>query len=115
LNGAAAIADGPNPPTTAVNQVSTFTGTAFSLSATPPPGATYEPLLIFPPGSVARSAGSSSIDISGYLQGVAIQLGSGRVFVAGEAGSLTAQGTFGMQFTPENERYVLNIIDWLDY
>jgi hypothetical protein len=115
LNGAAAIADGPNPPATAVDQVSTFTGTAFSVSATPPGIATYEPLLIFPAGSIAKTETSSSFDISGYLQGVAIQFGAGRVYVAGEAGSLTAQNTFGMQFTPENERYLLNVVDWLDY
>jgi hypothetical protein len=96
-----------------VNQVSTFAGTAFSVSPTPPADASYEPVLVFPPGATTRSAGSV-VDISGFLQGVAIQLAAGRVYVSGEAGGLTAQVTFGMQFTPENERFLRNIIAWLD-
>ena len=113
LNGAAAVADGPSPPATAVDAVSTFSGTAFSISATPPLDASYEPVLVFPPGSTARS-GAGTVDIGGFLQGVAVQLGSGRVYVSGEAGGLTAQLGFGMQATPENERFLRNVIAWLD-
>jgi len=113
LNGAATVANGPSPPATAVNAVSTFSGSAFSISATPPLDASYEPVLVFAPGSTARS-GSATVDIGGLLQGVAIQLGSGRVYVSGEAGGLTAQLAFGMQVTPENERFLRNVIAWLD-
>ena len=41
------------------------------------------------------------------------QLGAGRIFVSGEAGGLTAQDSFGMQETPQNERYVRNVMWWL--
>jgi hypothetical protein len=96
-----------------VDAVSTFSGTAFSISATPPLDASYEPVLVFPPGSTARS-GAGTVDIGGFLQGVAVQLGAGRVYVSGEAGGLTAQLGFGMQMTPENERFLRNVIAWLD-
>ena len=64
-------------------------------------------MLTFPPGS-KRS-------LEGLLQGVTIELGAGRVYVSGESGGLTAQDSFGMQFTPQNAQYVLNIVHWLDY
>jgi cysteine-rich repeat protein len=112
LNGSSFFANG-RTAAERINEVTTFTGTAFSISATPPPQASFEPALTFPPGVMGRSD-STSIDLGGYLQGVAIRFGLGRVFVSGEAGALTAQSSFGMQFTPDNEQYVLNIIHWLD-
>lgn len=51
--------------------------------------------------------------MSGFLEAVAIRYGAGRVFVSAEAGGLTAQSTFGMQRTPENERYLRNVLWWL--
>jgi hypothetical protein len=45
---------------------------------------------------------------------VAIQFGAGRIYVSGESGGLTAQTSFGMQFTPQNEQFLRNIIHWLD-
>ena len=86
--------------------MTTFTGTAFSISPTPPPTASYEPVLTFPV--------DSPHNLDGLLQAVTIQLGAGRVYVSGESGGLTAQDSFGMQFTPDNAQYVLNIIHWLD-
>jgi hypothetical protein len=95
-----------SPITAGVDEVSTFTGTAVRIAPSPPPQATYEPVLTLPPGA------PNSAD--GWLQGVAIQFGAGRVYVSAESGGLTAQNTFGMQETPDNERYVRNIVHWLD-
>jgi hypothetical protein len=92
-----------------INEVSTFFGTFYAPLAMPPVIAQYEGVLVFPPGSVAHG-----LPIAGFWQGVAIQFGAGKVYLAGEAGSLTAQNTFGMQITPDNEQYVLNIAHWLD-
>jgi hypothetical protein len=104
LNGASVIANGTGADTV-VNEVTTFTGTAFSISPSPPADASYEAVLTFPPGTPK---------LAGLLQGVAIQLGAGRVYVSGESGGLTAQNAFGMQFTPDNEQYLRNVIHWLD-
>ena len=101
LNGNAAVANGPGPDSM-VDEVTTFTGTAFRIAPNPPAAAQFEPVLVFGPGSGLEG-----------LQGVAIRFGAGRVFVAGEAGSLTAQEDFGMQLTWDNERYVRNIAWWL--
>ena len=64
------------------------------------------PILTFPPDSPSNA--------DGWLQGVAIQFGAGRVYVSGESGGLTAQNSFGMQETPDNEQFVRNIVHWLD-
>src|SRR5262249_8466792 len=106
LNGASVIANG-TAPGDVVDEVTTFTGTAFSISPTPAPQASYEPVLTFPPGTRGG--------LDGLLQGVAIQFGAGRVYVSGESGGLTAQNSFGMQFTPGNEQFLRNIIHWLDH
>jgi hypothetical protein len=106
LNGASVIANGTVPAET-IDEVTTFTGSAFSISPLPPAQAQYEAVLTYP----LDTPGSSD----GLLQGVTIQFGAGRVYVSGESGGLTAQNRFGMQFTPDNEQYVLNIIHWLDY
>jgi hypothetical protein len=111
LVASSAVAIGPAPDT-AVDEVTTFTGTAFRVAADPPPEAQFEPVLTFPPGFTGTSAGEV-VDLGGYLQGVAIRFGAGRVYVSGEAGGLTAQNTFGMQFTPDNERFLRNILWWL--
>ncbi len=105
LNGAAVVANGPGPDT-AVDSVETFTGTGFTISSSPPPDAQFESVLILPP------------ELGGELQGVAISFGAGRVFVAGEAASLSAQrqadgDPMGMNAHPGNERYLRNILWWL--
>jgi hypothetical protein len=105
LNPAAVIANGTDPAEV-VDEVTTFAGTAFSIDAVPPPQAQYEPVLTFPPDAPAR--------VGGLLQGVAIQFGAGRVYVSGESGGLTAQTSFGMQFTVGNEQFLRNVIHWLD-
>ena len=112
LNGASEIANGPDS-SRAVATFTTFTGTAFSISATPPAGASYEPVLTLPSG-VSGSSGSDSLDVGGLLQGVAIHFGSGRVYVAGEAGGLTVQTSIqGLRKNPGNEGLLRNILWWL--
>ena len=95
-----------SPITIGVGEVTTFTGTAFRI-ATPLPQATYDAILTFPP--------DSPNNLDGWNQGMAIQFGAGRVYISGESGGLTAQTSFGMQETPDNEQYVRNIVHWLDY
>jgi cysteine-rich repeat protein len=106
LNGQSVVANGSGPASE-IDEVTTFRGTAFSISPTPPSQALHEPVLTYPldiPGQA-----------DGLLQGVTIEVGAGRVYVSGESGGLTAQDGFGMQFTPENEQYLLNILHWLDF
>lgn len=113
LNVASTVVIGPGPDT-AVDEVTTFTGTAFRIASNPPVEATFEEVLIFPPGFTGDSAGEVvDLGLGGYVQGLAIRFGAGRVYVAGEAGGLTAQTTFGVQFAPDNERFVRNILWWL--
>ena len=60
--------------------------------------------------------------INPEMQGVAIRLDQGRVYVSGEAAMFTAQcrksncGCFGMQpgEPGDNEQFLLNILHWLD-
>jgi hypothetical protein len=105
LNAASAIANGIDAAS-AIDEVTTFLGTAFSLLPTSPPLALYETVLTYPPGSPG--------DLEGLLQGVAIELGAGRIYVSGESGGLTAQNSAGMQFTPQNAQFVRNIVHWLE-
>ena len=86
--------------------MTTFRGTAFSIAPDPPPEAEYEPVLVYPDDAPGQ--------VDGLLQGVAIRFGAGRVYVSGESGGLTAQNTFGMHLTPDNEQFVRNVVHWLD-
>lgn len=86
-----------------INEVTTFNGSSFR-----PNGPT--PALV------------SSVDevltfTTGDFQAVGLQYGTGRVYISGEAASLTAQTgrrVFGMHVTPDNEQYLRNIVHWLD-
>ncbi len=96
---------------TIIDEVETFTGTAFEpFGSQPPTAGPFDPVLIFPPGVTAFNGD----DLSGDWQGLAFTLGDGRVYINGEAGGLTAQTPFGMHFTPQNEQYLLNVVHWLD-
>lgn len=95
-----------SPIAAGIGEVTTFTGTAFRV-ATALPLATYDPVLTFPPGSPNGA--------DGWHQAMAIQFGLGRVFVSAESGGLTAQDSFGMHETPDNEQYVRNVVHWLDF
>ena len=70
-------------------------------------------MLILPAGTTGRS-GNQHVDLGGFLQGVAIQFGSGRVYVSGEAGGLTSQsGIPGLLNNPGNARLLRNVVWWL--
>ena len=50
LTPASVIANGSGPAE-AIDEVTTFVGTAFGIAPTPPSQAHYDPVLTFPPGS----------------------------------------------------------------
>ena len=63
-------------------------------------------------------AGETKGDAAGYSQGMAFSYEAGRVYASGEAAMFTARanatGPWGMQVTEDNEKYLLNVIHWLD-
>jgi hypothetical protein len=129
-----------------VASVCTFSGSTFRQILPPPAGATYIPTLtvdptfrptcteVLPaPGALwfGGVAGADFLSIPGEpinpeMQGVAIRLDQGRVYVSGEAAMFTARckaGTgdcgcdkVGMQISEagDNETFLLNILHWLD-
>lgn len=106
-----------------IDEVATFTGSAF----TAPAAAT--PILTLPAGS--RSIGPDekgdirpdgpSVDVGGKLQGAVMPVGKGRVAVFGEAAMFSAQvvkqNDFHMGFNnpraPRNKQFALNLLRWL--
>jgi hypothetical protein len=119
----------PSPVTTAVkenrkvDQVATFTGSALKA----PTGAT--PVLQFlpehwslqPDTAWRFSARTPKIMLGGYCQGALLEYGKGRVAVFGEAAMFTAQIVngqtpvgFNSPDAPQNARFILNLIGWMD-
>jgi len=100
-----------------VRWVTTFTGHAFYASTR------VAPLLIFGPRAVAGidRADAAWFPIGGWLQAGAIEFGSGRAVVLGEATTCTAQVggprriRTGMNVpeAPDNVRFCLNVVHWL--
>jgi hypothetical protein len=98
-----------------VTRVVTYTGQSIAA-----PGAT--PLLVLGDSAVdyvPPAPNFTARPATGRLQGLALDVGRGRVVVLGEAAELTAQvsdrGTrFGMQVPGnDNARFALNILHWL--
>ena len=101
--------------TESVTRVVTFTGQSLSSE-------TGTPLLLL--GShavdyVGAPPRLQALDAAGRAQGVAVELGKGRIVVLGEAAELTAQvddkgNRFGMQTGDnDNQTFALNIAHWL--
>lgn len=107
-----------------VDSLVAFTGSAFWV----PSGGT--PVMTIPAGArvlmprVAWQFSDSTATISalGMLQGAALSIGRGRVFVAGEAAMFSAQragpqGATRMGFNdpsaPQNAQFALNVLHWL--
>ena len=101
--------------TDSVTRVVTFTGQSLSSE-------TGTPLLVL--GShavdyVGVPPRLQELDATGRSQGVAVELGKGRIVVLGEAAQLTAQADdkgnrFGMQTGDnDNQRFALRIAHWL--
>ncbi|VAX01168.1 hypothetical protein MNBD_GAMMA22-2570 [hydrothermal vent metagenome] len=90
----------------AISYIQTFTGTSFSINPNPPLDVTFEPVLELQ---------------AGVYQGIALNVGAGRVYISGEAAMFTTQLTFdgvpwGMHIASAayNEQYLRNIVHWLD-
>ncbi len=110
-----------------VDSVVIFTGSAFAISATGTAGAA---VLRLPPGTRVDQPvtawefvpGTASMRGDGLLFGAALELGKGRVFVAGEAAMFSAQRSgpraqgrmgFNAPDAPQNAQFVLNVLHWL--
>jgi hypothetical protein len=100
----------------AVSRVQTFTGQSLD----GPPGSTI--LLRLPPTALEsvpeRGRDAMSTEHAGQAQGLAFELGAGRVVVLGEAAMLTAQVAgrkpFGMDpAANDNEAFARNLMWWL--
>jgi TolA-binding protein/predicted TPR repeat methyltransferase len=118
------ITDGANPDER-IDQVKSFTGSAFQLEHGTS-GAS--PLLVLGPGSYLLSPNRAwdftghtpRKEAEGWLQGAALEFGKGRIVVFAEAAMFTAQrttsGRIGMQ-TPgarDNQQLALNVLRWLN-
>ena len=100
-----------------IRWVVTFTGHAFH------PSARVRPLLVFGPRAVAGidRADAALFPVGGWLQAGALELGSGRAVVLGEAAMCTAQvggprrirNGMNVPEAPDNPRFCLNVIRWL--
>lgn len=114
---------GRHAVTVGIDELATFTGSAF----TAPSGAV--PILTLPAGSKAARPGAegklardgSGVDVGGQLQGAVMDYGRGRLAVFGEAGMFSAQvagpSGFRMGFNnpraPRNKQFALNLVRWL--
>jgi hypothetical protein len=106
---------GHHPITDSVGTVVTFTGQSLSS----PRGVSLLMLGNHAVDYVGTPPRMESVDASGRSQGVALEIGKGRVVVLGEAAELTAQIDdsgirFGMQTEDnDNQRFALRIAHWL--
>jgi hypothetical protein len=116
------VTTGQNP-SDRIDQVATFTGSAFKA----PPGAI--PVLKFlpehwslqPDTAWQFSDRTPKQPLGGYCQGALLEYGKGKVAVFGEAAMFTAQivnGQMPVGFNspdaPQNARFILNLIRWMD-
>lgn len=117
------IADGRNVAER-IDSVATFWGQAFRSAATP-----ASALLALGPGVISYQPARAwrftdqtpTALVEGWLQGVALTVGAGRVVVLGEAGMLSAQLAgrnrvpMGMNAPParQNQQFALNVLHWL--
>lgn len=105
-----------------IQSVTSFTGQAFQLDPN------ISPLMVFGSGYESAmpdvawqfSDSTPTVAVDGWAQGAALEFGSGRIAVFGEAAMFTAQisrnGTpMGMNApgAEENQQLLLNIIHWL--
>ena len=113
-------------PLEEIRVLRTFDGIQYDV-VDPKPEVSYTSLLVLP--EVARAAVVVSrdpawvievLDYGGWSMGLAIEYGQGRIYIHGEAASLTAQAKgpnrLGIHdgYSEDNEQYVLNLLHWLD-
>ncbi|MGQ0735091.1 MAG: DUF4350 domain-containing protein [Acidobacteriota bacterium] len=106
-----------HPLTKNIDQVATFTGSAFQLEA---PG---RPLLVFAGDAFLWRSDTEQnrVPLKGYLQGAVLELGKGEVAVFGEAAMFSAQlsgpekNPMGMNtaIAKQNPQFLLNVMHWL--
>lgn len=112
----------------AVNSVQMNTGNPFSVALPQMSNAHYEALTEFPSGATMASLPADNL-----VFGAAIELGQGRVFVAGEASAFSSQystttyvddgvrvsepptGLMGISVNADNQQYLRNIMNWLTW
>ena len=131
LNGYAMVPNTPGPMvfrrsdgtlkdhaiTTEIDEVATFTGSAFLIEGE------GQPLLVFGPDVVLATAQNDPkpASVTGRLQGAALPVGKGRVAVFGEAAMFSAQlagpdrRPMGMNHptAKQNAQFLLNVMHWL--
>lgn len=106
-----------------INQVATFTGSAFKIPDGAVPVLTFlkEHYSLQPDTAWQFSENTKSQNLDGYCQGALLNFGKGRVAVFGEAAMFSAQivnGTrrvgFNSEDAPQNAQFTLNVVHWLD-
>jgi hypothetical protein len=107
-----------------IDSVTAFTGSAFFMrgAGTPVFRLPEGTRVLMPATAWAFTDSTASMDGSGLLQAAALEVGRGRVFVAGEAGMFSAQRTgssgagtmgFNAPTAPQNAQFTLNVLHWL--
>ena len=103
--------------------MTTFTGSAFKAGAGAMPLLTLAPNVVSlaPHEAWKFTPDTARLDVGGWLQGAALEVGKGRVAVFGEAAMFTAQ-LAGPQRQPmgmnapgaeQNAQFLLNVMRWL--
>jgi hypothetical protein len=106
-----------------INQVASFTGSAFRVRGSIESLLTFrgDTIMYLPDVAWQFSDFASSLSISGWSQGAAIERGEGRVVLFGEAAMLTSQQAsgvtigFGAPEALDNQQLLLNILHWLTF
>lgn len=106
-----------------IREVSTFTGSAFRIPSQAIPVLKFRPAdwSLLPDTAWVFHPGTQKVQLENYFQGALLKYGKGKVAVFGEAAMFTAQivkESFKVGFNapdaPENARFLLNVIHWLD-
>jgi hypothetical protein len=108
---------------TAINEVTTFTGSAFTIPDQAIPVVKFKPehWSLQPDTAWVFHPGTPRVQLGGYCQGALLKYGKGRIAVFGEAAMFTAQVVnetrkvgFNSPEAPQNAMFLLNVIHWLD-
>ena len=106
-----------------IDSVATFTGSAFAIPAGAAGILRFEAGKSLQPDTAWKfNDKTPAVNLKEYFQGAILEYGKGRIAVFGEAAMFTAQvvnGTFKVGFNsetaPQNARFALNLIHWLDH
>ncbi len=106
-----------------IKEVATYTGSAFTVPVQAIPVLKFRPQdwSLQPDTAWAFHPGTPRVQLENHYQGALLKYGKGKVAVFGEAAMFTAQIVnesvkvgFNAPDAPENARFVLNVIHWLD-